>query len=86
MLHASPLPGWSGRFFHTGAMTFAHYELSADATPLHEHRHEQEEVWNVVSGEVELTIAGESTVLGPGAVPQFDRTHSIRPGRSPRAA
>ena len=29
------LPGWKGRYFHTAAMTFAHYEFIQGAT-IHE--------------------------------------------------
>jgi mannose-6-phosphate isomerase-like protein (cupin superfamily) len=68
MVHAKPLPGWTGRFFHSENMTFAHYDLDADATPLHEHHHIQEEVWNVVDGEVVISIDGVEQTLGPGCV------------------
>jgi hypothetical protein len=44
MLQGSPLPGWTGRFFHSANMTFAYWEISADAHDLGEHDHEQEEV------------------------------------------
>ena len=37
MLAGRPLPGWSGRFLHSDNMTFAHYDIAADAAPLHEH-------------------------------------------------
>jgi mannose-6-phosphate isomerase-like protein (cupin superfamily) len=68
MLNGRPLPGWSGRFFHSEHMTFSHYDIAADAAPLHEHHHPQEEVWHVVSGEVVISIDGEERRLGPGAV------------------
>jgi hypothetical protein len=35
----------AGRFFHSENMTFAIYEVDADAAPIHEHHHPQEEVW-----------------------------------------
>jgi mannose-6-phosphate isomerase-like protein (cupin superfamily) len=50
MLHGAPLPGWSGRFFDSEHMTFAYWDISAEAVDLHEHHHNQEEVWNVVAG------------------------------------
>jgi mannose-6-phosphate isomerase-like protein (cupin superfamily) len=81
MLHGEPLPGWIGRFFHSENMTFAHYDISAGAAPLHEHHHEQEEVWHIVEGEVALSINGEEVTLGAGAaaiVPP-DTPHSVRP-------
>ncbi|HWF15388.1 MAG TPA: cupin domain-containing protein [Acidimicrobiales bacterium] len=81
MLAATPLPGWSGRFLHSANMTFAHYDIAADAVPLHEHQHEQEEVWHIVDGEVALTIDGEEQVLTAGciAVVPPQTPHSVRP-------
>jgi mannose-6-phosphate isomerase-like protein (cupin superfamily) len=81
MLAAEPLPGWHGRFLHSAHMTFAHYDIAADADPLHEHQHEQEEVWHVVEGEVALTVAGEEQVLSAGcvAVVPPHTAHSVRP-------
>jgi len=61
-----PLQGWNGRFFHSDHMTFAYYEVDADAVPIHEHRHPEEEVWNVVEGRLAITIEGQEHVLGPG--------------------
>jgi quercetin dioxygenase-like cupin family protein len=48
-------------------MTFAYYEIDAGAT-LHEHFHENEEVWHVVTGELALTVDGVEHVAGPGFV------------------
>jgi mannose-6-phosphate isomerase-like protein (cupin superfamily) len=81
MLSGTPLPGWNGRFLHSANMTFAHYDIAADAAPLHEHHHEQEEVWHVVGGEIALTIAGEEQVLTAGcvAVVPPETPHSVRP-------
>ena len=61
------LPGWSGRIFESATMTFAHWDFTAGAT-IHEHFHEQEEVWHVIDGELEVTIDGASEVAGPGVV------------------
>jgi quercetin dioxygenase-like cupin family protein len=61
------LPGWRGRYFNSPSMTFAHYEFDAGAT-IHEHSHPQEEVWQILEGEVEITIAGIAQRSGPGAV------------------
>ena len=76
MIHAEPLPGWSGRFFHSQHMTFAHYDLAADATPLHTHHHEQEEVWAIVEGRLAITIDGEETELGAGDVAIVPSRHA----------
>jgi quercetin dioxygenase-like cupin family protein len=73
------LPGWRGRHFHSQSMTFGQWEFDAGAT-VHEHRHPQEEVWHVVTGELELTVAGETAVLGPGmfAIVPPDTPHAVR--------
>jgi len=51
------LPGWRGRYFDSPNMTFAHYEFDAGAS-IHEHFHEQEEFWQVIEGDIEITIDG----------------------------
>jgi len=51
------LPGWRGRAFNSPSMTFVHYEFGAGAS-IHEHHHEQEEVWNVIEGDLGVTIDG----------------------------
>jgi len=60
-------------------MTFAHYEFDAGST-IHEHHHEQEEVWNVIEGELELTIDGVVRRAGPGvvAIVPPNTPHSVR--------
>ena len=57
------LPGWRGRTFDS---------------PSTRAIHEQEEVWHVVSGELEVTIAGQSARAGPGVV-------AIVPGGTPHS-
>lgn len=61
------LPGWRGRYFHTANMTFAHYEFDRGST-IHEHLHPQEEVYEVIEGELELTIDGVPQVARQGTV------------------
>lgn len=61
------LPGWYGRYFHSANMTFGHYEFAAGAL-IHEHSHPQEEVWQVIDGELEMTVDGVTQVAGPGGV------------------
>jgi quercetin dioxygenase-like cupin family protein len=61
------LPGWKGRFFHSEHMTFAHYEFSAGSS-IHEHFHLEEEVYEVIEGELEVVIDGESRIARPGLV------------------
>jgi quercetin dioxygenase-like cupin family protein len=73
------LPGWRGRVFHSPSMTFVHYEFDAGAS-IHEHHHEQEEVWNVIEGELEVTVGGITHVAGPGmaAITPPNTPHSVR--------
>ena len=87
MLSAEPLPGWSGRFLHSENMTFSHYDIAADAAPLHEHHHPQEEVWHVVEGELVISIDGTEQRLGSGSVAVIppDTPHSVRPLTACRA-
>jgi len=80
MIHGSPLPGWAGRFFHSANMTFAHWDIAADAADLHEHHHVQEEVWHVVDGKVALIIDGVEHLVSTGgaAVIPPDTPHAVR--------
>ena len=61
------LPGWSDRYFDSPSMTFAHYELDASSS-IHEHAHAQEEVYEIIEGELEVTISGVTQRLRPGLV------------------
>jgi mannose-6-phosphate isomerase-like protein (cupin superfamily) len=81
MISGEPLPGWSGHFFHAENMTFAYYDIAEGAQPLHEHQHEQEEVWHIVAGEVAVTVDGSEAVARAGSaiiVPP-ETPHSVRP-------
>src|SRR5947209_4216469 len=72
-------PGWYGRYFHSPSMTFAHYDFKRDSS-IHEHFHAQEEVYEVIEGELELTIDGVKQIarLGlVGIVPSNVR-HSVK--------
>jgi quercetin dioxygenase-like cupin family protein len=73
------LPGWFGRYFHSSSMTIAHYNFTRGAT-IHEHFHPEEEIYEVIEGELELTIDGEVQIARPGVVgivPASAR-HSVR--------
>jgi unsaturated pyranuronate lyase len=73
------LPGWHGRYFDSANMTFAHYEFDAGST-IHEHFHPQEEVYEVIEGELEITISGVTQRLVPGRVGIVppDAPHSVK--------
>ena len=61
------LPGWYGRYFHSPSMTFAHYDFVRGSS-IHEHFHPQEEVYEVIEGELELTIDGVAQIARAGVV------------------
>jgi quercetin dioxygenase-like cupin family protein len=61
------LPGWHGRYFHSNHMTFAHYDF-ARGSSIHEHFHPEEEVYEVVEGELEVTIDGATQIARAGVV------------------
>ena len=73
------LPGWRGRYFHSRSMTFAHYEFAA-GSKIHEHFHPEEEVYEVIEGELEVTIDGRSEIAKPGivAIVPANSHHSVR--------
>ena len=61
------LRGWHGRYFHSRNMTFAHYDFKRGAS-IHEHFHPEEEVYEVIEGELEVTIDGEAGIAKAGVV------------------
>ena len=60
------LPGWRGRFFHSRQMTFAHYAFDKGA--IREHHHAEEEVYEVIEGELEIAVDGETRIIRPGLI------------------
>ena len=72
------LPGWHGRIFESPNMTFATWRFAAGAE-IHEHQHAQEEVWQVLEGELEISIGGETRRAGPGmaAIVPGDTPHRV---------
>jgi quercetin dioxygenase-like cupin family protein len=71
------LPGWRGRYFHSANMTFAHYDFKCGAS-IHEHSHPEEEVYEVIEGELEMTVEGVTRIVGIGLV-------AIVPGNAPHS-
>jgi quercetin dioxygenase-like cupin family protein len=73
------LPGWKGRYFHSPNMTFAHYSFT-EGSSIHEHSHAEEEVYEVIEGELEVTIDGLAQIMRPGlvAIVPSNVRHSIR--------
>lgn len=73
------LPGWYGRYFHSPSMTFAHYDFKCGAA-IHEHFHPQEEVYEVIVGELEITIDGAAHIARSGvvAIVPSNAPHSVK--------
>ena len=73
------LPGWHGRLFHSSTMTFGRWDFQAGSS-IHEHHHPQEEVWQVLEGELEVTVDGVSAVVGPDmiVIVPANVAHSVR--------
>ncbi len=73
------LPGWRGRYFHSPSMTFAHYDFKSGSS-IHEHFHPQEEVYEVIEGELEITIDGVAQVVQGGivAIVPSNVRHSVK--------
>jgi mannose-6-phosphate isomerase-like protein (cupin superfamily) len=73
------LPGWYRRYFHSPSMTFAHYDFKRGSF-IHEHFHPQEEVYEVIEGELEVTIDGTTQVARAGlvAVVPSNVRHSVK--------
>jgi len=73
------VPGFKGHFVHSENMTFAYWDIEVGAV-LPEHSHPHEQVANIIVGEFELTVNGETEVIRPGSVAIIppDATHSGR--------
>jgi quercetin dioxygenase-like cupin family protein len=73
------LPGWFGRYFHSPNMTFAHYDFRRGSS-IHEHFHPEEEVYEILQGELEITIDGVAKVIRPGlvAIVPSNARHSVK--------
>lgn len=62
------LPGFSVKFIHAEKMTLAYWQIKAGSVlPEHSHPHEQVAA-QVMSGEFELTLEGESKVMKAGDI------------------
>ena len=73
MQYISQLPqkelfkGFKGRFVHTDHTTIAFWDVEKDALlPLHAHIHEQST--QILEGQFELTVNGETTIYEPGMI------------------
>ena len=73
------LPGWHGRYFHSQNMTFAHYNFTRGSS-IHEHFHPEEEVYEVIEGELEVMIDGVVQIARAGlvAIVPANVRHSVK--------
>jgi len=73
-----PLPGWHDRYFRSENMSFEYYDVD-EGSSIHEHSHDEEEVWHVVEGTVEISLNGEPAIVSGGnaAVVPSNTTHSV---------
>ena len=61
------IKGFHGRFIHMNGFTYAYWEVEAGAEiPTHNHLHEQ--LMQVIEGEFEFTVDGETKIFTPGMV------------------
>lgn len=61
------ITGYYGKFVHSETMTAAHWEIKAgNRVPEHAHPHEM--IVNLIEGQFEMTIGGETHAMAPGDV------------------
>jgi len=65
---SADIHGWTGHFFHTDNLSLMHYTIASDAEPISIHQHPNEEIWNILEGSLEITIDGETKLVGAGDV------------------
>lgn len=80
LIEKEVIKGYRGKTVHTGSMTFMYWTVEEGAVmPLHSHMHEQ--IANVLKGEFELTVDGQTELLLPGMVAVIP-PHVIHGGRA----
>jgi len=62
-----PGPGWDSRYFHSEHVTFAYTDIAAGAD-VHPHQHEQEEIFYLIEGELEVRIGDDVAHVRGGEV------------------
>jgi len=70
--------GFHGRFVHTGKNTIGYIRIENGAA-LPEHHHPQTQITNIISGEFEMTVNGETKLCKAGDV-------VVIPGNAPHSA
>lgn len=59
------MPGFHARMIHGDAVSVIRFRIEAGSV-LKEHFHVHEQVTNVLAGQLELKVSGETRILGPG--------------------
>ncbi len=65
------MPGFRGRFIHTGKVTIVHWDVKAGAE-LPEHSHPHEQVSSLLSGEFVMVVDGKPHRMTAGTVTVVD--------------
>ena len=60
-------PGFLARFVHTDGLTIAYVNIKAGSV-LPEHWHVQDQITHVLEGKLELTVGGETQLVGAGQI------------------
>jgi quercetin dioxygenase-like cupin family protein len=71
-------PGFDARLIHADGLTVAHVTIAAGSA-LPEHHHVHEQITNVIHGELEMTVAGQTAVCNAG-------TSIVIPSNAPHSA
>ena len=74
------MPGFKARLAHSAEMTFAYWAI-AEGAQLRAHAHPHEQVVNMLEGEFELTVDGETMRLGPQTVAVIP-SNAVHSGRA----
>ncbi len=61
------MPGYHGKLVHTSNMTLVFWNVEKDAV-VPEHHHVHEQIMQVIEGEFEFTLDGETKVYHPGDI------------------
>ncbi|MCB0636196.1 MAG: cupin domain-containing protein [Lewinella sp.] len=59
------VPGFFARMVHLEKLTVAHFRIVAGST-LPEHAHHHEQITNVIEGQLEMTVGGQTQVCTAG--------------------
>ena len=71
-------PGVDADIVHTDRVTIVHWSI-AEGTPIPEHSHENEQVVNVLDGELEFCIDGDTQLLTAGTM-TIVPSHAVHSG------